>query len=66
MQKLNRHPLVLYLVNEARAREIRAAALVRQVPRRPRKPLRRSIGQSIVRLGERLAGEPSFELARSR
>jgi hypothetical protein len=66
MQELNRYPLVLYLVNEARRREIRAAALARQVPARPRNSLRRSVGHSIVRLGERLAGEPSFELARSR
>ena len=66
VQTQNAYPLVLYLVNEAHARQIREAALARQVPSRPQRQLRRSIGHSIVRLGERLAGEPSFELVRSR
>ncbi len=36
--------------------------------RRPRPPVRRAVGRSLVRLGSRLAGEgdPSFEPARSR
>jgi hypothetical protein len=66
MQMQKGYPLVLYLVNEARSREIRDAALARQIPSRPQRQLRRSIGHSIVRLGQRLAGEPSFELARFR
>lgn len=39
----------------------------RSQSRRPRPPVRRAFGRSLVRLGSRLAGEsdPSFEPARS-
>ncbi len=55
----------LRLVNERRAQQIREAAEARRF-RRPGRPLRRIVGQSIVRIGARLAGEPSLGLARSR
>jgi hypothetical protein len=60
------YPLALYLANDAREREIRAAERARRVPSQPRPSVRRSIGRSIVRIGARLAGEPSLELARFR
>jgi hypothetical protein len=59
-------PLALYLANDAREREIRAAERSRRVPVQPRQSVRRSVGRSIVRIGARLAGEPSLGLARSR
>ncbi len=55
----------LRLAKERRDDEFREAADARRFAR-PSKPLRRSLGQSIVRIGERLAGEPSMELARFR
>jgi hypothetical protein len=60
------YPMALYLANDARDREIRAAARARLVPRRPSRSVRRSVGRYIVKLGARLAGEPSLELARFR
>ena len=59
-------PLALYLANEARDRDMRAAAEARRAPRQVHRPVRQRVGQSIVRLGVRLAGEQPFELARSR
>jgi hypothetical protein len=59
-------PLALYLANESRERELRAAARARLAPRRQRRSVRRVVGQSLVRVGARLAGEPSLELARFR
>jgi hypothetical protein len=59
-------PLALYLANDAREREFRAAAKARLAPRQPRRSLRQAAGQSLVRVGERLAGEPSLELVRFR
>ncbi len=55
----------LRLAKERRVDEFRQAAEARQFAR-PSRPVRKRIGQSIVRLGERLAGEPSLELARFR
>ena len=55
----------LRLVNERHADEIRQAAQARLFAR-PSQSIRQAVGQSIVRIGERLAGEPSLELARSR
>jgi hypothetical protein len=66
MQNKSFYPLALYLVNEARERELRAAADARRVPRQPRPPVRWSVGRSLVRFGERLAGEPSLNPARFR
>jgi hypothetical protein len=55
----------LRLAKERRNEEMKQAADARRFAR-PSKPLRRSVGQSIVRFGERLAGEQPFELARFR
>ena len=55
----------LRLVNERHADEIRQAAEARRFAR-PSQSIRQTVGQSIVRIGARLAGEPSLELARSR
>ena len=60
------YPLALYLANDAREREIRAAERSRRVPVQPRQSVRQNVGRSIVRIGARLAGEPSLELARFR
>jgi uncharacterized protein YciW len=59
-------PLALYLANATRERELRAAARARLAPRERRQSVRQAVGRSLVRAGERLAGEPSFELARFR
>ena len=55
----------LRLAKERRHDEFRQAADARRFAR-PSQSLRRSVGQSLVRMGERLAGEPSLELARFR
>ena len=60
------YPLALYLANDARDRERRAAADARRAPRQPRRSFRWAVGQSLVRAGERLAGEKPLELARFR
>ena len=55
----------LRLAKERRNDEFREAAEARQFSR-PSRPVRQRVGQSIVRLGERLSGEQSLELARFR
>ena len=60
------YPLALYLANDAREREIRVAERARRVPVQPRQSVRQNVGRSIVRIGARLAGEPSLALTRSR
>jgi hypothetical protein len=60
------YPLALYLANDRRDRELRDAARARLVPRQPRRSFRLAVGQSLVNLGARLAGEAPLELARSR
>ena len=60
------YPLALYLANEARDRELRAAARARRVQNQPRRSVRQAVGQSLVRAGEWLVGDPNLELARSR
>ena len=66
MQSYGRHQL--WLVNTLIAEDIRRADEARRLPRRSArsKSVRRAVGGSIVRLGARLAGEPTWELARSR
>jgi hypothetical protein len=59
-------PLALYLANDRREREFQANERERSVTRQPRPSVRRSIGQSIVRFGERLAGEAYPAPVRSR
>jgi hypothetical protein len=59
-------PLVLYLVNERRDRELRDAARARLVQNQSRRSVRQAVGQSLVRAGVWLVGDPNLELARSR
>jgi len=66
MNEKSLFPLALYLAQERREHEIRAIAEERSVKRRPRPTVRRSLGQSLVRFGEWLAGEPHLEPARFR
>ena len=54
----------LRLVNDLRAEQIRQAAIDRRFDR-PTPSIRRAIGASIVRFGTRLAGDPTYELART-
>ena len=55
----------LWLINALIAEDVRQAETNR-LAGRPATSIRRAIGTSIVRLGTRLAGEPTYELARSR
>ncbi|HEX3428219.1 MAG TPA: hypothetical protein VHS36_05380 [Candidatus Limnocylindrales bacterium] len=59
-------PLALYLANDRREREFQASARERSVVRQPRPSVRRSVGQSIVRFGDWLAGETYPTPVRSR
>jgi hypothetical protein len=59
-------PVALYLANDRREREFLANERERSVVRQPRPSVRRSVGQSIVRFGERLAGEAYPAPVRSR
>ena len=66
MEEQRLYPLALYLAHAAREDDLRAAANARRVRRQARRSLRLAVGQSLVRVGERLAGEQSLELARFR
>jgi len=55
----------LWLIQALRAEDIRRANDARRFPTR-QPSIRRAIGTSIVRLGTRLAGDATYELARSR
>jgi hypothetical protein len=55
----------LWLITALREEDIRRANDARRSGR-PASSIRRAIGTSIVRVGARLAGEPTYELARSR
>ncbi len=55
----------LRLIKEMRAEQMREAAISRRFES-PAPSIRRAIGTSIVRFGTRLAGEPTYGLARSR
>jgi hypothetical protein len=55
----------LWLIQALRDEDIRRANDARRF-RSAQPSIRRAIGTSIVRLGTRLAGEPTYELARSR
>jgi hypothetical protein len=66
MNERQQYPLALYLANDRRDREFRAAARERNVPSQPRFPVRRFVGQSVVRFGQRLAGEANLKPVRSR
>jgi hypothetical protein len=66
MENRSLYPLALFLANDAREREINAAARARRVERKPRRSVRQAVGQSLVNVGARLAGEAPLELARFR
>jgi len=66
MNEKQLYPLALYLAKARREDELREAEDIRRLPRQPRPSVRRSVGQSLVRLGERLAGEPNLKPARFR
>ena len=55
----------LRLINQIRAEQMEQAAISRRFET-PAPSIRRAIGTSIVRFGTRLAGEPTYGLARSR
>jgi hypothetical protein len=55
----------LWLAQDRIAREIDDAAWERRLDR-PTPSIRRTVGHSIMRIGARLAAEPSLELARPR
>jgi len=55
----------LRLINERHAEDYRQAAIGRQF-KTAAPSIRRAIGTTIVRFGARLAGEPTYGLARSR
>jgi hypothetical protein len=54
----------LWLIQALRDEDRRRADEARRF-QTPRTSVRRAIGTSIVRLGTRVAGEPTYELARS-
>jgi hypothetical protein len=56
----------LYLANDRRQREFRAMELERSVPHQQRSSVRQSVGQSVVRFGVRVSGEPNLKPVRSR
>jgi len=58
----------VWIAQEIRRWQIAEASRARSARRQPmpRQPIRRSVGRSIVRIGERVAAEPSFEPARPR
>ena len=55
----------LRLINAMRAEQLEQAAISRRFET-PAPSIRRAIGTTIVRFGTRLAGEPTYSLARSR
>jgi hypothetical protein len=57
--------LALALAREFQQREIERAARERHFTT-PRPSIRRSIGRRIIAVGQRIASEPSPQLARSR
>ena len=55
----------LQLAHERQERLIAEAAQSRLVEPRP-SPIRRFVGRRVIAVGQRIAAEPHFELARSR
>jgi hypothetical protein len=55
----------LRLINDMRAEQMRQAAISRRFAK-PSQSIRRAIGTAVVRFGTRLAGDPTYTLARSR
>ena len=59
--------LALALAHDAQQREADRQARDRRVgAQRSRPSLRRSVGRRVIAVGQRIAAEPSLELARSR
>ena len=59
---------ILFALDIARERQQRAveqASIDRRLER-PRSSIRRSVGRRVIAFGQRIAAEPSLELARSR
>jgi hypothetical protein len=57
--------LALVLAKDLRQREIEQAAAERRLAS-SRSSIRRSVGRRVIAVGQRIAAEPSLELARSR
>ena len=57
--------LALALAQESKRREIERAERERRFAT-PRSSVRRSLGRRVIAVGQRIAAEPSLELARSR
>ena len=57
--------LALALAHEFQQREIERAAIERRFST-PRRSIRRTLGRRVIAVGQRIAAEPSLELARSR
>ena len=57
--------VALHIVRDFHAREIERAAIDRRFAS-PRPSIRRSLGNRVIAVGQRIAAEPSLELARSR
>jgi hypothetical protein len=57
--------VALHIVRDFHAREIERAAIDRRFAS-PRPSIRRSLGYRVIAVGQRIAAEPSLELARSR
>jgi hypothetical protein len=57
--------LALVLAKDLRRREIEQAANERRLSSSD-SSIRRSVGRRVIAVGQRIAAEPSFELARSR
>ena len=58
--------LELALAREFQHREIEHAAKQRRVKSTPRPSIRRAVGRRVIAFGQRIAAEPSLELAQSR
>jgi hypothetical protein len=58
-------PQDLVSVNEAHVAQLRHEIRARGNHRSERRPVRRWVGRLLVRMGQRLAAEPSFRPARS-
>jgi hypothetical protein len=58
--------LELALAREFQHREIERQARERRMPSAPRSSIRRTVGRRVIAFGQRIAAEPSLELARTR
>ncbi|MFP5341298.1 MAG: hypothetical protein ACLGIJ_00015 [Candidatus Limnocylindria bacterium] len=55
----------LFIALDQRERDIAQATAERRFAR-PRPSIRRAVGRRVIAVGQRIAAEPSLELARSR